>query len=333
MLEMLNPTGGDVLRFAANIIKVRSKLNRAMKEDPMTAQAMAVEFFCTPPAAARREPDLARLRDDTKRFFGWKAAQWQAFEAPVRSLMDSVQNYRVVHDDLNVQCYSWTPRDKNGNPRKPIGRMLLCHGWEGYAYNFALLISKAVAAGYEVHTFDHLAHGASEGTYSGLPTALETLLKVAQHVTTTAGRIDVLVGHSLGGAAAAWATAHMRIQPRHLVLLAPFYDTHRLSSQWAKAHFLSDDIRIALQRGLENTSGKKFDDFMPASLATHFTAKRELPVLIVHDRADKVTAFKHSASLANLASHVTLHEAKALGHIAILANENCMQEVLNFVRH
>jgi alpha-beta hydrolase superfamily lysophospholipase len=333
MLEMLNPTGVDVLRFAATVIKVRGQLNRAMKDDPAAAQAMAAQLFCTPPTASRRKPDLARLRDDTKRFFGWKAARWQAFETPARSLMESVQTYRVIHDHLNVQCYRWTPRDKNGKPRKPVGRMLLCHGWEGYAYNFALLISHAVTAGYEVHSFDHLAHGASEGIYSGLPIALETLLKVAQHVSTTVGGIDVLVGHSLGGAAAAWAAAHMKIQPKRLVLLAPFYDTHKLSSQWAKAHLLSDDIRAALQQGLESASGKRFDDFMPASLAKHFNAKRALPVLIVHDPADKVTAFKHSASLAKLASHVTLHEAKALGHIAILADESCMQTVLAFAEH
>jgi pimeloyl-ACP methyl ester carboxylesterase len=332
MLEMLNPTGGDMFRFAATALKVRTQLSRAMKNDPAKAQALAVELFCTPPASAHRTPNLARLRDDTKRFFDWSAAQWNTFEAPAQMLLNNARTYTLVHAGLKVQCYQWQPVNALGKPRKAKGRMLLCHGWEGYAYNFALLISQALEAGYEVHAFDHLAHGASEGTLSGLPTVLDTLLTVAQHVTIVAGPIDVLVGHSLGGAAAAWAAAHEKIKPKRLVLLAPFYDTRKLSSLWAKAHFLSEDIRTALQAGLENASDKKFEDFMPEALATRFTATRSLPLLIVHDKADKITAFKHSATLAKLAKHITLFEAHKLGHIALLADESCMQAVMSFVQ-
>jgi pimeloyl-ACP methyl ester carboxylesterase len=288
-----------------------------------------VEAFCTPPAAARQAPNLDRLRADTRRFFGWSATQWKAFEAPVQTLINSVKTSAVIHDGLKVQCYCWSP---NLARRKPRGRMLLCHGWEGYAYNFAMLISQAVEAGYEVHAFDHLAHGASEGTLSGLPIALETLLSVAEHVTTTAGPIDVLVGHSLGGAAASWATAHGKIKPKRLVLMAPFYDTRKLSSLWAKAHFLSEDIRALLQEGLELSAGKKFDDFMPPALAEHFSTERNLPILIVHDAADKITAFKHSVALAASGSNITLHKAHQLGHIAILADAACIHTVMEFAQ-
>ena len=119
---------------------------------------------------------------------------------------------------------------------------------------------------------------------------------------------------------------------KRLVLLAPFYDTRKLSGLWAKAHFLSDEVRGHLQTGLEASTGKKFDDFMPESLAKHFTPERDLRVLIVHDQADKITAFKHSAKLAQLGSNVTLHEARKLGHIAILADEQCAQAVMDFVK-
>jgi pimeloyl-ACP methyl ester carboxylesterase len=310
MLEMLNPTGGDMLRFAATVVKVRSALNRAMKTDPAIAQTLAVETFCAPPSAARRTPDIERLRDDARRFFGWKNEQWK------------------------VHGYWWAANvnlDKalRGKPR---GRMLLCHGWEGYALNFALLIQKAVDMGYEVHAFDHLAHGRSEGTQSGLPIALETLLTVAEYVKRNYGNVDVLAGHSLGGAASSWAAAHRKIDVKKLVLIAPFYDTRKLSGLWAKAHFLSEDIRAILQSGLENASGKKFTDFMPAALAAQLTETRALPVLIVHDRSDKVTDFKHSAALSEMAHNVTLHEARKVGHIAVLADKASMNAVMNFVR-
>jgi pimeloyl-ACP methyl ester carboxylesterase len=332
MLEMLNPTAGDVFRFASTVIKVRSELTTAMKENPARAQARAVELFCTPPAAARRTPDIDRLRDDAQRYFGWKAAQWKMFEGPAKALLASAQMSTVRHAQQKVQCYTWYPTDKHRALRPPKGRILLCHGWEGYAMNFSLLVSKALDAGFEVHAFDHLAHGHSEGTLSGLPTVLDTLLTVAAHVQKTYGAIDVLLGHSLGGAGAAWAAAHQAIEPRRLVLMAPFYDTYTLSSQWARAHLLPDRVRATLQKGLEDGSGKKFADFMPNALAPRLNAQSHLSVLVVHDRADKITAFKHSAELATLGKNVTLHEVRKLGHIEILADENCTHAVLDFMQ-
>ncbi len=331
MLEMLNPSAGDVLRFAATVVKVRSELNRAMKDSPAKAQARAVEIFCAPPAAARRPPSIDRLKDDTQRFFGWKAAQWAAFEAPVKALLASAVRTHVLHEGLKVQCYHWLPTTAQIKPRKPVGRMLLCHGWEGYGLNFALLIYKALAAGYEVHTFDHLAHAASEGTQSGLPKVLDTLLTVAANTTQQHGAIDVLVGHSLGGAAAGWAAAHRAIQVQRLVLIAPFYDTYQLSALWAKAHVLPEAVRVQLQRGLEASSGKTFDDFMPQSLAPLLNQQPELPVLIVHDKADKITAYHHSAAMARLGQRTTLLTVRQLGHIAVLADEACAQAVMDFI--
>jgi pimeloyl-ACP methyl ester carboxylesterase len=330
MLEMLSPTPGDMLRFAATIVKVRSELNRAMKDSPAKAQARAVEIFCAPPAAARRAPTIDRLKDDTKRFFGWSASQWSAFESPVKALLASAIRTKLAHDGYQLQCYQWLPTGAQGKHHAPVGRMLLCHGWEGYGLNFALLISKALAAGYEVHTFDHLAHGFSEGSQSGLPKVLEVLLAVAAHIQSQQGPIDVLVGHSLGGAAASWAAAHRAITPQRLVLLAPFYDTYKLSALWAKAHLLSEDIRKALQTGLEKSSGKTFDDFMPKALVPLFNQQPKLQVLIVHDAADKITAYKHSAAMAEQGSHITLHPAHKLGHIAILADEDCANRVMKF---
>ncbi len=324
MLEMLNPTGGDMLRFAAQVLKVRKQINIAMKLDKSRAQALVVELFCSPPESARTLPDVARLRADSMRYFGWKAAQWKAHDASLNDMVSSAKHSSLMHDGLKVHCYQWQPVSG-----KPIGRMLLCHGWEGYALNFALLIQKARQAGYEVHAFDHLAHGRSEGTLSGLPIALETLLAVAAHVQKTAGPIDLLVGHSLGGGAASWAVANGAIRAKRLALIAPFYDTHKLSNQWAMAHLLSEEIRALLESGLEAASGRTFADFMPDALAAQY-AKHKTPVLIVHDRSDKITSFRNSAELAQKASNVRLHEAHKLGHIAVLADEASMNEVVAF---
>ncbi|NJS37055.1 MAG: hypothetical protein HC765_12650 [Brachymonas sp.] len=70
---------------------------------------------------------------------------------------------------------------------------------------------------------------------------------------------------------------------------------------------------------------------MPEGLAENY-AKHPVPTLILHDRADKITAFRHSAALASKARNVRLHEAQRLGHIAVLADESCMQQIIRLAQ-
>lgn len=325
MLEMLHPTGADVFRFAATVLRVRSQLNRATKQDPVRAQALSVELFCSPPASARRSPTLARLRADSQRYFRWSATQWQAQAPTLEALLQACERSQIPHDGHTVQCYRWAPQ---GSPR---GRLLLSHGWEGYAFNFALLIELARHAGWEVFAFDHLAHGASSGTLSGLPVMLDTLGAVAAHVQRSAGPIDVLVGHSLGAAAASGQVAYRQLAVRRLVLLASFFDTRKLSGLWAKVHLLSEPIRAGLQAGLEDGTGLRFDDFMPAALTPKLAARQGLKLLVVHDRIDPVTSFRHSSALAQDIPNARMVALDGLGHISPLANAPAMQAVLDFM--
>jgi alpha-beta hydrolase superfamily lysophospholipase len=330
MLEMLNPSAGDVLRFAGTVLKVRTELNRLMKTDPQAAQARAAEIFCAPPVAAKRKPDVQRLRDDAQRFFGWSKAQWAQFEVSAKELQASAQLSSITHEGHAVQCYHWPAKPSHG--RKSAGRIVLCHGWEGYGYNFALLITHLRDAGWEVHTFDHLAHGASGGSLSGLPRVLQTLQAVTEQVQSKFGEIDALVGHSLGGAAAGWAVASGSLPVKRLVLMAPFYDTYKLSTLWAKAHLLGEEVRGALQKGLEASSERRFEDFMPPQLAPQMAAQHQLKTLILHDKADSITSYRHSAEMAAHASNVRLHTAEGLGHIGLLADKACVEQVMNFLK-
>jgi pimeloyl-ACP methyl ester carboxylesterase len=317
MLELLNPTAMDVIRFAAQTLSFRHKVQKLHKQSPAKAYELVAERFRSPPEAARRKPDLLRLKDDGKRYFGWTTAEWKAIEPSLSELIKCVKQSDLKHLGETVRCYEWKSQAK-----KARGRMLMCHGWEGYAFNFLALVDAATKAGWDVLSFDHLAHGNSSGTRSGLPIALNTLLAVSNHI----GPIDVLVGHSLGGAAASWAAAHKKIPVKRVVLIAPFYDTFQLTRTWVKAHLLSDDIRAGLQSELEKGTRMTFDDFMPEALAQHFS----LPVMILHDPKDPVTAFKHSRKLASLNSHISLEAVTDNGHVRSLADAGCIEKILHF---
>jgi pimeloyl-ACP methyl ester carboxylesterase len=318
MLEMLNPSAGVVARFAASAVAFRWQYGRTLKQSEAKAQALLVERFCSPPASARRTPDALRLRDDAARYFGWKPAQWHTHHASAQALVAAAKTSTLQHLGQTVALYRWLKA--KGTASK--GQLLLCHGWEGYALNFVLLIQHAVAQGWDVVAFDHLAHGRSGGTKSGLPIVLSTLLAVGQHV----GPVQAVVAHSLGGAAALHACAHQTLDTQRLALLAPFYDTGALTSMWCTAQLLDGDAKRLLRAGLEAESGMRIADFMPEQVGPRL----KTPTLVVHDRQDRMTAFKHSDALAKSAPQAQLLEVSKLGHVAVLAHAPTVASVLAF---
>jgi pimeloyl-ACP methyl ester carboxylesterase len=320
MLELINPSPLDILRFASDTLAFRQKVLRTYKRSPDDAFALTVEKFSTPARRMRGQPPLKQLRADSMKYFDWTARQWREAEPMLEAMIAGAERFDIQHRGESVQCYRWL--NAGVRSKQPRKRMLLCHGWEGYAFNFAALICAACESGWEVIAFDHLGHGASGGALAGLPISLSTLITVADEV----GPVDLLVGHSLGGAASAWATAHHRVKAQHLVLLAPFYDIIKLTQLWVKAHFLSEEIREGLQRGLEGDTGMTARDFMPQALAPRF----DRPVLVIHDPKDPITAFRHSRALAEASEHTTLVTAQGQGHVRLLANPDYVAQILKF---
>jgi pimeloyl-ACP methyl ester carboxylesterase len=320
MLELINPSPLDILRFASDTFAFRQKVLRTYKRSPEDAFALTVEKFSTPSRHMRGQPPLKQLRADSMKYFDWNARQWREAEPMLEAMIIEVKRFDIQHRGESVQCYRWfKPGVRSKKPRK---RMLLCHGWEGYAFNFAALICAAYESGWEVVAFDHLGHGASGGVLGSLPISLSTLIAVADDI----GPLDLLVGHSLGGAASAWATAHHRVNTQRLVLLAPFYDIIKLTRLWVKAHLLTEEIREGLQRGLEGNTGMTADDFMPKQLGHRF----DRPVLVIHDPKDPITAYRHSVALAQECGHATLVTAQGQGHVRLLANPDYVAQILNF---
>jgi pimeloyl-ACP methyl ester carboxylesterase len=318
MLEMLNPTALDVFRFATDTVRFRLEYTLVRRRGTEEAANWLAQRFCEPPVEARRDPNLDRLENDARRFFGLSRRAWLEQETQVKSVLEDAQQRDETYLEERVRCYRWA--SASGQVRAP--KILLSHGWEGYALNFLLLIDLARKAGFEVHAFDHFAHGASSGKKSGLPMSLELLKLVARDL----GPLEVTVGHSLGAGAVAYASAHELIDTKRVVLLAPFFDTYQLTKMWSKLHLLSSEACALLQRGLEAESGLTIDDFLPANLGP----KLKQPTLVVHDKRDLVTAYQDSVSLTQHAPRAMLHTARKLGHVGVLADRECMGRVVDF---
>ncbi|MGH8447623.1 MAG: alpha/beta hydrolase, partial [Solimonas sp.] len=94
--------------------------------------------------------------------------------------------------------------------------VLLVHGWEGAAADFATLLPALLGEGYAVALLDLPAHGDSGGTRATLPAAARALAEFGRRH----GPLHGVIGHSLGAAAVGEALK-LGLAAEAAVLLAP----------------------------------------------------------------------------------------------------------------
>ena len=150
---------------------------------------------------------------------------------------------------------------------------------------------------------DAPGHGRSPGRTSSLPqfiNALDTVIRMF-------GPVQALVGHSLGGLAAAlWlaqpTTDQAGIRPqsaiRHAVLISTPSDAGFLVDNFVAMIGLRDATTRHLLSRFTSRFQKGPDEWSAAAIA----AGIHMPVLLIHDRDDDVVPFAHSQQLLEVAA-------------------------------
>lgn len=106
-------------------------------------------------------------------------------------VLDKAEKEHFQFKDFDIQTYKW-----QGGTEK----VLLIHGWEGQAGNFADLIEKLIDQNYTVFAFDGPYHGfSSKGR-----TSLFEFTELAGTFIRKLG-VSKLVSHSFGGVATTFA--------------------------------------------------------------------------------------------------------------------------------
>jgi len=255
---------------------------------PRLAARAALTLFITP---MRRKSDAAD-------------AQW----------LTLAKHHTVTAGTSRVHVYEWGAGSRT---------VVILHGWGSHAPRYSTLAQSLVAGGWRVLAIDAPGHGRSPGRTSSLPQfiqALDTAIRAF-------GPVEALVGHSLGGLAAAlWlaqpttdqAGARAGKSPqsaiRHVVLI----------STPADAGFLVDNfvamigLRDATTRHLLSRFNSRFQKGPEAWSAAAIAAGINAPVLLIHDREDDVVPFAHGQRLLKVLPQARLHETSGLGHSGML---------------
>jgi pimeloyl-ACP methyl ester carboxylesterase len=236
----------------------------------------------------------------------------RALAAPTLGAIES--NLRI--DDIDIHTYCW------GDPAsQPY--VLFAHGWSSHGTRVAPWIGPLRAAGYAVVAFDQAAHGRSSGRRTTLPDFTCHLIAVARHF----GPAAAVIGHSLGGAAAALALAR-GLQAERAVLIAPAADPVAAAERFSRFVWLAGHLARRMFARFEQAM--RFD---VAELQAHANAPLiGRPALVVHDLEDREVPWSEGERWARFWRDSRLLSTIGLGHNRIADDAGVIAAALRFLR-
>ena len=212
--------------------------------------------------------------------------------------------------------------------RKPIGTVLVIHGWRSRTEYMRSLIEGFRGAGFRVMSLDLPGHGHSSGRRLNMVTAVDA----AQTASEWFGPFAAVVGHSFGGAVAVNAAVGSvpSISPlatERLVLIAAPNSMSDLFEGFGRFVNLGRRTYSAMAGQVHRLSGQVLAEFT----GSRQLANVPIPALIVHAADDREVPADDARALASAGDHVRLHWADGLGHRRILSDPSVVELSVGFV--
>ena len=223
---------------------------------------------------------------------------------------------RITYGDGSLPTWTWSRADRSRAPT-----VLLVHGWEGRGSQLATFVEPLLDRGFRVVAFDAPGHGDSSLRYGSVVEHARAVGVLARTIS-----IDAVIGHSVGGAAALFAT-RLGLDPERIALIAPPRSPRGWAESFAGALGLPATVERAMIARIEARYAIAWDDVEVDTDAEHLRAK----LLVVHDRDDRMVPQTSGKHLAGLAPHGRFVETQGLGHRAILKAPAVIDGVVRFI--
>ena len=233
---------------------------------------------------------------------------------PQKKLLVEGDAFELDLRHKTIRCWQWG--------QGPA--ILLVHGWNGRGIQLYQYIDPLVKSGYSVITFDAPAHGASDGTttnYFEFTDVIRTFLRPDNGFQITSA-----IGHSLGAGAVVNALSKERASIPS-VLIAPTLKLKEVLYNAFDRYGIPKDLYRHMITNLEHTYGYSLKRDNPVQLLPEVTS----PILIVHDRNDRMIPYMDSKSIAESNTAVWLHTTTGLGHKRILQDVAVLRKTLTYL--
>ncbi len=183
-------------------------------------------------------------------------------------------------------------------------------------------VEPLIARGCRVVAFDAPAHGQSSGTRASFFHFADAVESAAEAF----GPLHAIVTHSMGGAAALWASRRSALAAR-TVMIAPPSDLRDFTRAFARALDLSEGVRTRVHRRLAERFGVPVEDVRAERLAFAMRG----PLLVLHDEDDREIPVACGEAIARVWPGAELVRTRGLGHKRILHDPASIQTIVRFV--
>ncbi len=205
-----------------------------------------------------------------------------------------------------------------------IRKVLMVHGWEGSASDFAKFILPLDKAGFEVHCFDLPGHGYSP--FSSL--TAKDAADIVRELEESFGPFSAIVGHSFGAFSSAYALSqYPELAAMPFVSIAAPTRLSNVVQAFSQAIGLSDSQVNNFRNKIERKFSININDFM----MENFLSDHQGPVLVIHDKDDAIVPVKAFEALKKQIPNCQYLLSQGLGHNRILRNRDIIDQVVGFV--
>ncbi len=230
-------------------------------------------------------------------------------------VLDQAQKETLPFGDFSIQLYTWA-----GGP----DQVLLIHGWEGQAGNFADLVDALRAKNYTVHAFDGPSHGFSSKGKTSLFEFNELVGVLIKRF-----KASKLVSHSFGGVATTYSLYNnpdIHID-KYLMLTTPDRFSERINDV-AQFTGISEKVKQRLIAKLEQETGVAVTTMNVSDFVKQINVKQGL---IIHDEADRIIPIERAKNVQRNWPNSKFVTVQGTGHFRILRTQAVIEQVVNFL--
>ena len=212
-------------------------------------------------------------------------------------ILQGVPTENFVFDNEILETYIW-----KGNENV----ILLVHGWESNTARWEKLLPYLQETGRTIVAIDAPAHGLSGGTEFNV-------IKYASFINVAVKHFkpNVLIGHSIGGAACIYFQSHFKSESiKKMVILGAPSDFTELVVNYVNLLSLNKRMNGLLY----SYFSAKFKTEITSFSIAAFAKELQIPGMIVHDKFDDVISFGEGQKIADAWNNSTFIQTEGLGH-------------------
>lgn len=228
------------------------------------------------------------------------------------SFLSQSEMIQLEYNGLKIKTYYW-PGVK--------GCVLLAHGWESNSSRWEKAVQSFQEKGLGVVAVDAPAHGGSGSDYFNA-----ILFSKFIHVSILHYKPEALIGHSVGGMSCAFANRDYQYPfLKKIVLLGAPNEFKDILSRYSSMLGYSDRLII----GIDNEIYRRFGSWPDSYATANFVKETDIPILIVHDKEDKIIPYSDAIAIASHCKNGTLKSTEGYGHG--LRSSQLLSDIVSYI--